>query len=160
MSAPTIREAGVATYEIEIQIDVPPQKVWDAIIQNINAWWLPDFHMVGQTSKITIEPRAGGQIIEATNDGASLLWATVELIQPSEHALYLASRIAPDWGGPATSHLKIKVEPRDNASTLKVTDAHYGHIDPKNLQCLKDGWTTLFTDGLKEFAENGTRHDQ
>lgn len=152
-------EAGVASYELSVEIDASPEQVWKALIDETNAWWLPDFHMVGAGSTIAFEPRAGGGLIETLPDGGSLLWCTVHWIRPAERVIYLVGHSAPDWGGPYTSHLKLTVEARGMESLLKVTDAHTGNIDDKNLESLHSGWTTLFTDGLKRYVEKGVRQD-
>lgn len=152
-------DAGIASYELSIEIDASPDSVWKALVEDTNAWWLPDFHMVGAGSTVTLEPRAGGGLIETLPDGGSLLWCTVHWIRPSERVLYLVGHSAPDWGGPYTSHLKLAVEARGMESVLKLTDSHNGNIDDENLESLSSGWTTLFTEGLKRYLEKGVRQD-
>ena len=149
----TVERAGIARYELEIEIDAAPERVWDALIQRTNGWWLPAFHMVGEGSTVTLEPWAGGRLHEELEDGGSLLWCTVHWIRPEQHVLYLVGHLAPDWGGPVTSHLKLAVEPRGSGSVLLVSDTHLGHIDRENLKSLEEGWTQLFRDGLKAFVE-------
>jgi uncharacterized protein YndB with AHSA1/START domain len=156
MVSMTKNEAGVARYELAIDIDAPPERVWQAIIEDTNAWWLPDFHMTGAESTVTFDARAGGGIVETMPGGGSLLWYTVHWIRPEEHTVYLVGHIAPDWGGPATTSLKIAVVADGSGSTLHVSDAHHGFVDEKNLASLHTGWTTLFTDGLKHFIEDGS----
>lgn len=152
-------QSTVAQYELEVEISAEPTRVWNALIEEINAWWLPDFHMVGAGSVVRFEPRGGGGIIEETPDGGSLLWCTVHWIRPTERAVYLVGHVAPDWGGPACSHLKFAVEPLGKGSVVKITDAHFGHVSDENLASLEDGWGQLFRDGLKQFVEHGRRHD-
>lgn len=149
----TVERAGIARYELEIEIQAAPERVWDALIHRTNGWWLPAFHMVGEGSTVKLEPWAGGRLVEDLEDGGSLLWYTVHWIRPEQRTLYLVGQVAPDWGGPTCSHLKLAVEPRSSGSVLLVADAHYGHIDRENLRSLEEGWTQLFTEGLKAFAE-------
>ncbi len=151
--------AAVAHYQLEIEISADPDRVWEAMVTEIDAWWLPDFHMVGPGSTLHFEPHAGGGLIEESPDGASLLWYTVHWIRPAERTVYLVGHIAPDWGGPACSHLKFAVEPRGGGSVLLVTDTHFGHVDEQNLATLKEGWSALFRDGLKAFIERGVRQN-
>jgi uncharacterized protein YndB with AHSA1/START domain len=153
------KEAGVALYELEVEIEASPERVWQALIHETNAWWLPDFHMVGPGSTVAFDPRAGGGLIETLPDGGSLLWCTVHWIRPTERMIYLVGHFSPDFGGPTTSNLKLAVEPLGAGSVLKVTDAHHGNIDDGNLDSLQSGWTTLFTDGMKRFIEDGVRRD-
>ncbi len=85
------------------------------------------------------------------------LWYQVQYCLPQEFKIYLVGYLAPDFGGPATSHLKLVIETTDNGCVLKVTDAQHGSVDAKAADSLRDGWQQLFTDGLKEFVENGIR---
>lgn len=150
-------EARVASYELEIAISAPPERVWKAITDETNAWWLPDFHMLGEDSIVTFDTQAGGGLVEQLEGGGSLLWYTVLWNQPDEFTLYLVGHSAPKWGGPNTSTLQLTVEPSgENACVLKVSDARFGHIVEENLQSLQEGWTWLFTDGLKRFVEVGS----
>jgi uncharacterized protein YndB with AHSA1/START domain len=153
-------ESSVAQYELEIEIEADPDRVWHSLINEINAWWLPDFHMVGPESTVCFEPRAGGGIIEETPDGSSLLWCSVHWIRPAQRVVYLVGHVAPDWGGPSCSHLKFAVEERNGGSVVKVTDAHFGHVSEQNLASLEEGWSALFRDGLKQFVEKGVRQDK
>jgi uncharacterized protein YndB with AHSA1/START domain len=147
--------AGVATYELAITIEAPRERVWRAFFEDINTWWLPDFHMTGQGSTVSFEPRAGAQLIETHPDGGSLLWYTIQWIDPKSFTLHVSGHVAPDWGGPATSMIAFAIEEggTPNSCVLRMSDAHHGRIDEKNLRSLHEGWTQLFTDGLKSFVE-------
>ncbi len=151
------QHATVAGYELEVEIQAPPEHVWSALFEDINAWWLPDFHMVGPASMVRFDAQAGGGLVEELPGEGSLLWCTVHWIRPAQRVVYLIGHLAPDWGGPACSHLKFAVESRGQGSVLKVTDSHFGHISPSNLASLQEGWTCLFRDGLKQFIERGVR---
>jgi uncharacterized protein YndB with AHSA1/START domain len=146
---------GAVAYELEVEIDAEPARVWRALLEETDAWWLPDFHMVAPGSRVTFEARAGGRLVEESPDGASLLWGTVLWIDPAKRTVLLAGHHAPDWGGPSTSMLKFSVEPRGRGSALKVSDAIFGHVDEKHAASLHEGWTLLFTSGLKAHVEKG-----
>lgn len=141
-------------YELEIVINAPRQKVWAAILEDTNNWWLPDFRVAGADSVVTLDPVAGGRgLVEETPAGDSLLWYSVHMYQPSEFKIYFIGHTAPEWGGPTTSSLKLAVEENENGCVLKVTDARHGRIDEAAVQSYSDGWRQLFTDGLKAFVE-------
>lgn len=152
MSAKTL-EVRAAQYELEIRIDGSRDKVWKALTEETNAWWLPDFHMVGEGSVVHFDARAGGQMIESRADGGSLLWFTVQWCTPGE-VLHLSGHVAPDWGGPATSLLKIALEDADGGTLVRFTDAHFGHVSDENLASLEDGWKQLLGSGLKPYVES------
>lgn len=153
MSLAEHKPANVAAYELEVEIDASPDRVWEALITEIDAWWLPDFHGVDPGSTVTFDTRAGGSIVEHHPEGGSLLWGTVHFFRPHERTVYLVGHLAPDWGGPATTHLKLQVQERDGGSVFMVSDAHNGNVQDDNIKSLYDGWTTLFTDGLKRHVE-------
>lgn len=160
MASAKTAEASVVQYELEVQIEAAPERVWQAIIEETNFWWLPDFHMVGAGSKVSFDPTPGGKgLVEELEGGGGLLWYSVHYHLPQQHTIYLVGHVAPDWGGPSTSNLKLAVEASETGSILKVTDAQFGNVSQSNLQSLSEGWAQLFTDGLKAFVEQGTRQD-
>lgn len=149
------QEARCCSYELEIAIEAPREKVWEAILEETNAWWLPDFHVAGPDSTVTFDPRAGGQgLVEETPEGDGLVWYSPHMFQPSAYKIYLIGHIGPEWGGPATSSLKLALDTTETGCLLKVTDARHGNVDEKQLKSYAEGWTQLFTDGLKHFVEN------
>lgn len=147
-----IMEMRAAQYELEIEIDAPPERVWEALTAETNAWWLPDFHMAGEGSVVTLELEAGGALREDHPDGGSLLWYTVQSVVPGE-SIHLCGHTAPEWGGPATGMLRLAVEEREGGSALLVTDAMIGHVGDEQIESLRSGWIRLFSDGLKRHAE-------
>jgi len=160
MTGAKTSDASCVSYELEIGIDASRERGWKAIFDEVNSWWLPDFHLVGQDSVVTFDPTPGGQgLVEKIEGGGGLLWYQVHFYQPDEFKVYLVGFVAPDWGGPSTSHLKLALEASETGCVLKVADAQHGSVSADSVQSLHDGWIQLFTDGLKAFVENGTRHD-
>ncbi len=143
--------------ELEIAMEATRERVWKAIFEDTNRWWLPDFHVAGPDSVVTFDPRAGGRgLIEETSDGGGLLWYRVQMYLPAEFAIYLIGHIAPEWGGPSTSSLKLSVEESKTGCVFKVTDARHGNIDAKHIQSAQDGWNQLFNEGLKAYVEKSS----
>ncbi len=160
MTATKTLASGCIQYELEIAIAASTDRVWKAIFDETNVWWLPDFHMVGKGSVVTFDPTPGGSgLVEKRDGGGGLLWYHVQCCLPQEYKVYLVGYVAPDWGGPFVSHLKLALEEAATGCILKVTDALHGKIGLEGVQSLQDGWSGLFAEGLKEFVENGTRQD-
>jgi uncharacterized protein YndB with AHSA1/START domain len=151
---PTLGEVGCARYELEVVIDAPRERVWKALTAQIQDWWLPAFHMVGEGSTITFDARAGGHILERIEGGASLLWGTVQMVIPGE-SIHLVGFSQPEWGGPATTMLRFGLEDRDGGTAVTLRDAIHGRIDEDNLASLQEGWSELLAKGLKRFVETG-----
>lgn len=155
MNAMSLKPAQCCSYELEVEIAAPRESVWTAIFDDVQSWWLPDFHILGTESTIQFERAPGGRgLIEELPDGTSLQWYTVQMILPREFKVYLAGHIAPDWGGPATSMLQLEVEEIETGCRLRVTDARHGNVDEKQVESSQGGWQQLFGDGLKIFVEN------
>lgn len=53
------QETRALQYELEVPIEAPPSAVLKALTEEIDAWWLPDFHMVGEGSVVSLEAAAG-----------------------------------------------------------------------------------------------------
>ena len=149
----TISEARAAVYEIEVKIEAPRETVWKSLVDETNTWWLPDFHMAGAGSTVTLEARAGGHLIETHESGASLLWFTVTNCVPGVQ-LDATGGLSPQYGGPATTMITLKLEEAEGGgTTLRLTDALFGRVPEETLRSLEEGWKLLFIDGLKKFAE-------
>lgn len=141
-------------FELEIEIEAPRERVWKAIFEEANMWWLPDFHMTGPGSEVTFDPTPGGKgLLESTPDGGGLQWYAVQMYLPSDFKIYLVGHIAAEWGGPTTSSLKLAVVETESGCVLQVSDARHGHVDESQVQSFEDGWAQLFTDGLKNYVE-------
>lgn len=147
-----LTDAKIIKYQFEVPIKRSAADIWATMIDEIDAWWMNDFRALGEDSKVTLNAETGGQLIESAADGSSLEWYRVQMVSPGK-TLYLVGYMAPDWGGPTTSMLKLAVEDRDIGSALIVSDALLGNVTEASARSAEEGWKILFKDGLKEFAE-------
>jgi hypothetical protein len=108
--------------------------------------------MVGEGSVVTFRAEAGGQLLEKREGGGSLLWYTVQSVDPGK-SIHLVGYSFPEWGGPAVTMLKLAIEEVGRGCKLIVSDALLGHVSDKQIESLRQGWTELFTDGLKKHCE-------
>jgi len=145
--------ASIHQFELEIEIDATQQRVWEALTDEVDAWWLPDFRAVGEGSVVSFDIRPGGNLIEKLPDGSGLVWYTVQMVQPGK-ALYLVGHTAPDWGGPKLSMLKLSLEARGGGTVLKIGEALMGRLG-EDSSGTAEGWQQLFGDGLKQHVEGG-----
>ncbi|MFT7667929.1 MAG: hypothetical protein ACI8X5_000615 [Planctomycetota bacterium] len=144
--------ATILQYEFELTIKAPTAKVWQALTEETNAWWLPDFHMVAAGSTVTLDARAGGPLVEQMENGCSLLCYTVTMCVP-ESSLHLVGHMAPQWGGPATTMLELALSECDAGTKFIVRDAIYGNAKEKVASSLESGWRQLFGQGLGAHVE-------
>lgn len=147
-------DATCAQYELEISIQAPCKKVWQALLEDTNAWWLPDFHVVDPESTVEFDVQPGGRgLVEHRADGSFLQWFTVQACMPDQFKLYLIGHVAPDWGGPSISNLTLALTEQEGGCVLKVTDAHQGRVSEATLNSLESGWKQLFGEGLRVHVE-------
>jgi len=145
-------EAKIIKYQFEIPIMRSAADIWSIMIEQIDDWWMSDFRALGEGSKVSLDAGVGGQLIETGADGSALEWYRVQMVSPGT-SLYLVGYMAPDWGGPTTSMLKLSVEDRDEGGALIVSDALLGNVTESSASSAEGGWKMLFGDGLKAFAE-------
>ena len=140
--------------ELEISINAPRERVWQAIFDDIASWWIPEFHVAGSDSRISFDREPGGRgLLEQTDSGTWLQWYSVQMYLPEQCQVYLVGNIAPDWGGPTTSNLRLALEDTEDGCILKISDSRHGNVDEQQAQTFAAGWRQLFTDGLKAFVE-------
>ena len=149
---PAQAETNITQYELEVEIQASPQRVWETLTESTDAWWLPDFRTVSGDSVVHFDATAGGTLIERNSDGESLLWYTVQMVVPGK-AIYLVGHTAPDWGGPSLSMMKLAIEERADGCALLVSDSLLGVARDEQATGMADGWRQLFTDGLKRLVE-------
>lgn len=147
-----ITNAKIITYQFNVPIERSSADVWNLMINDINEWWMNDFRALGQDSTIALSAIAGGQLIESAADNSTLEWYRVQMVMPKK-SIHLVGYLAPDWGGPTSSMLKLAFEDRDTGSTLVVSDALMGNVTAASAKSAEDGWKILFGEGLKKYAE-------
>lgn len=147
-----LTDAKIIKYQFEVPIKRSAADIWALMVDEIDAWWMNDFRALREGSKVTLNAETGGQLIESAVDGSCLEWYRVQMVMPGK-SLYLVGYMAPDWGGPTTSMLKLAVESRDDGGALIVSDALLGNVTEASASSAEGGWKMLFEDGLKGFAE-------
>lgn len=150
--------ARAVQYELEFQVRASVKRVWRGLTRSINKWWLPDFRMLGPDSRIELDASAGGGMVEATSN-ASLLWYTV-IEAKSEQSLTLAGYCTSRFGGPCTTLLTWELAPDGDTTRIKLTDALYGLVNDATIESLSRGWTQLFQNGLRPWAEGAAEKKQ
>lgn len=143
----------ILKYAFAVDIDRPAEAVWDVMVSRINEWWMQDYRALGEGSSMSLSAVAGGSLLETLPNGTCLEWYRVQMNVPGA-ALYLVGYMAPDWGGPSTSMLKLEMEAIDETSSrLKVSDAIMGNVTKKSAGQAETGWKEIFGMGLKGVAE-------
>ncbi|NKB87792.1 MAG: hypothetical protein GKS06_06185 [Acidobacteria bacterium] len=139
-------------YTIEVEIRASSADVWGALAHDSDEWWPKDARMVDPNATVTLDPRAGGGLIENLDGTGSLLWYTVQMCTVGE-SLDLAGDLGANWGGPARSLVSIRLETNGDSTKVVFQDALIGNVADKTVQILKEGWTSILADGLKRWIE-------
>ncbi|MEL7500648.1 MAG: SRPBCC domain-containing protein [Planctomycetota bacterium] len=149
-----ISEAACVEYQLEVDFNAPGDSVWDALLNEVHLWWLPDFHMVAADSRVEFDVTAGGKgLVEYRTDGSFLQWYSVQCYLPAQKKLYLIGHMAPEFGGPSTTSMTLSLEEKNEGCRLLIHDAHFGNVDEKTVASLSSGWDQLFREGLKRHVE-------
>jgi len=56
-------ETRAAILELAVDIDAAPERVWSAITEQTDAWWIAELRCVAGDSRVTLEPRVGGHMV-------------------------------------------------------------------------------------------------
>ena len=155
-TAAKILEASAARIELEVSIEAPIDDVWRTVVDQPDAWWISELRCVPGGSKVRLDARAGGQLIEQNDIGGSLLWFTVIAVEPPR-SINFAGAIAPPFGGPCNAFLLLELEERDGGTVVKMTNSLHGYVNEAVLPEIESGWRLLLETGLKRVAETGQR---
>ena len=152
MNANDTKKTGSVQVDVQIPVKQPSTIVWRSLFEQTALWWPADYYATSHPSCMVFEPTLGGQLYEEAESGAAVLWYTVIAIEPPL-SINLAGHIAPPFGGPATSLLRIDLESASETSSLiRISDSVFGCIDTSTQQRISEGWATIFT-SAKMFIE-------
>jgi uncharacterized protein YndB with AHSA1/START domain len=137
--------------ELSWVLAVSPDRAWAALVRETDHWWPKDL-CVGPARAFRIEPRVGGRVFEDWGGQQGALWGTVIVLHAPQRLEWVGA-LSPDFGGPATSIVRIDLQPHDQGCTLSVRDAVFGRVGPRTGESLRSGWQVLLGEAFKRYAE-------
>jgi uncharacterized protein YndB with AHSA1/START domain len=143
--------APAARFATEAFIDAPPWRVFDALTQNVAAWWGGPHLRSADATNLVLEPQPGGRFVEEWGHRQGALRAVVTAIKQDEH-LELTGAIA----GPAAGVLGIRLERREGGTLLRA-ELTMGGGEAADSDAGKRALDDLFRARLKAFVEEGRR---
>lgn len=140
-----------ATHRLTLEIAKPHAAVWKAFTGDIHSWWPKDFFATAAPRRMVFEAKPGGRLYEDGGNGNGLVWYHVIALD-APNAISLSGFIAPPFGGPATSLLRVGFFAQGKSITvMEVTDSTFGCLgDPATTA---EGWRMLFEGGFKAWIE-------
>lgn len=137
---------------VEIEINRSKEVVWEAMLNEVSAWWPKDFLCLPGDSEIKFEPWAGGRLFEEKPDGSCLLWGNVLMIVPGE-SIELSGFVSPTYGGPSLNFIKTSIESGESGNTLfRLSNTVLGRFTAEGESEIDAGWKYLYG-SLKAYCE-------
>jgi uncharacterized protein YndB with AHSA1/START domain len=150
-SAPPVTSA---THRLSLEIARPHAAVWKAFTTEINSWWPRDFFATAAPQRMIFEVRPGGRLYEDAGHGNGLVWYHVSALD-APYSVLLTGFIAPPFGGPATSLLRVSFSPKGkSATTMEIEDSTFGCLGDADTAA---GWRLIFEGGFKTWIERKLR---
>ncbi len=137
---------------VEIEINRSQDVVWEAMLNEVSAWWPKDFLCLPDGPEIKFEPWAGGRLYEEKEDGSCLLWGTVLMITPGE-SIELTGCVSPSFGGPSMNFIKTSIQAGEDGKTLfRLANTVLGNFTAEGAGEVDAGWKYLYG-ALKAYCE-------
>ncbi|MDX2220719.1 MAG: hypothetical protein SF172_16995 [Burkholderiales bacterium] len=124
-----------------VALPLPSATAWPLLERDIDAWWPAMYRAVASPSRMRFSATLGGRLEELGANGEGVLWYVVQAVTPGQ-SITLAGHIAPPFGGPALSLLRLTLSDQpDGSSCLEIHDSIMGRIDPAMVE---SGWRDIF----------------
>ena len=145
--------AAVCRILMEIPIDAPRKRVWEALVQEADAWFVKDGGPGPQDKVFRFEARVGGMLYEDWGDGNGLLWGHVILCNAPE-TIHVAGDCSPEWGGPNRGIMIWELSEADGVTTVRFEHALHGSVSDETRASYEGGWKIQLTQGLKGYIDS------
>lgn len=119
--------------ENQVEIAKPADKVWQALVNDVDKWWPKDHTWWGTTSTLSIESVAGGCFCEKVDD-KSAEHMRIAFVDPHK-LLRMAGGLGPLQGMGMHGALDWKFENTDKGTSITLTYRVSG-IDPNGYENL------------------------
>ena len=150
-----LRPCNTICVKLAIDIAAPVGVVWKTLLDDIGEWWtMANFAATGGT--MHLEARAGGRLYEVGPNGHELLWAHVIEILPEKRIFFHGAMGAP-YAPASITLFQFNLESTANGTRLSIRDELFGNVNEKTTASMTEGWTHLFSVGLKQLVEGRSK---
>ncbi len=146
--------ATILDTQMEIPIGGGVAAVWQALTDDIGAWWPEEFYAGGEPAKrrYHLEAKPGGRMYEEWEGGGGVLWGTVVAVDPARRLQVMGSTF-PNWGGPSFWFGTWELEADGVGTILRFSESTVGRISATRAAETEKGWRFVFGDALKAHVE-------
>ena len=154
-SAPQVTPNGFLV-KLEVSVNAPATKVYDALVGQIGSWWDSDHTYSGDAKNLSIDARPGGCFCEKLPNGGGIEHARVIYVAPRE-VLRLSGALGPLQTSGVAGTLTWKLTSGTDNTRLQLTYSVGGFIDGgfEKMAPLVEDVLHQQLDRLKQFVETG-----
>ena len=136
--------------ESTVFIAAPRARVYQALVHEVDAWWVKPYRMAEDSRALILEPNVGGRLYEPWGEGEEgVLWATVTSLRRNEW-IELTGKIG--MRGPVFGIVWIELEEQDGATVVRLYHQAFGDLQPETEKNYTEGWKFLLG-SLKQVVE-------
>ena len=140
-----------------LNIAAPPQRVFEALTDEVGRWWNPEHSYSGVSANFSIDARAGGCFCERLKDG-SVAHMTVVFVTRNS-VLRMIGGLGPLQSMAVNGSMTFALAPSDNGGTRLQYEYAVGGYSPEGLEGLAEPVDRVQLDQLQRlqrFVETGT----
>jgi uncharacterized protein YndB with AHSA1/START domain len=119
-----------------LNIAAPPQRVFEALTDDVGRWWNPEHSYSGAAANFSIDARAGGCFCERLKDG-SVEHMTVVFVARNS-VLRMIGGIGPLQSMAVTGSMTFALAPADSGGTKLQYEYAVGGYSPEGLEDLAE----------------------
>jgi hypothetical protein len=133
--------ASICEARFTLPVSLPRAEAWQRLCADINLWWPAGYRATSQHGAMRLDAVPGGLLLEDGGAGNGVLWYTVQAVD-APLSMVLSGFIAPPYGGPALSLLRLSLTELDATHCLlEIHDSVMGRADAETIEA---GWRDIF----------------
>lgn len=138
--------------QFDVQLNAGIDTVWNCLINDAPKWWSSDFYTNAKTKAFYIEGRIGGKAYEDFGNGEGLIWSEVIGVD-APNSLQMKALLMPEFGGPATSIIAIRLESDQSGTMLTLSDTLFGAVNESTAAQIEAGWKMIYGKAFKAYVD-------
>lgn len=154
----TFHDVRAVETTVEVAIDAPRERVWEALTSRASDWWHKDYYTGAAPRGFVFEAKLGGRVYEDWGEGEGAVWYTVVGLKRGE-SLSMEGTTVCGPKGLETIFDRVTLSDRPGGTLLRMESRAMGIIGDDFGLLTEKGWTLLFGTCLKNYVERGVAPD-